>query len=200
MPNPQVKAFVHEITTPRVVFRIGAAADIVPESERLDGRRVLLIGAGHQHDLADRIAKSLGDRLAGRITEVAAHVPVPVARAAIDAARDLGADQLLSMSGGSATGLAKAVALELGVPILAVRTTYAGSEMSPIWRLTDARGKRTGRDARVLPRTVIYDPVGLDFSIWPGQLSWLGSPLSDLLGGLPGRTPPARLPDGSGPA
>ena len=95
MPNPQVKAFVHEITTPRVVFRIGAAADIVPESERLDGRRVLLIGAGHQHDLADRIAKSLGDRLAGRITEVAAHVPVPVARAAIDAARDLGAAQLL---------------------------------------------------------------------------------------------------------
>jgi hypothetical protein len=125
---------------------------------------------------------------------------VPVARAAIDAARDLGADQLLSMSGGSATGLAKAVALELGVPILAVRTTYAGSEMSPIWRLTDARGKRTGRDARVLPRTVIYDPVGLDFSIWPGQLSWLGSSLSDLLGSLPGRTPPARLPDGAGPA
>ena len=49
-----MKAFVHEITMPRVVFRIGAAADIVPESERLDGRRVVLIGAGHQRDLADR--------------------------------------------------------------------------------------------------------------------------------------------------
>ena len=121
-----MKAFVHEITMSRVVFRIGAAADIVPESERLDGRRVVLIGAGHQRDLADRVAKDLGARLAGRIGDVVQHVPVAVA---IDAARDLGTDQLLSIGGGSAVGLAKAIARELNQPILAVPTTYAGSDV-----------------------------------------------------------------------
>ena len=152
-----MKGFVHEITMPRIVFRIGAAADIATESVRLDGQRILLIGGGHERDLADRVARELGDRLAGRIGDVVQHVPVAVAHAAIDTARDLGIDQLLSIGGGSAVGLAKAIARELNLPILAVPTTYAGSEMSPIWGLTDARGKQTGRDAHVLPRTVIYD-------------------------------------------
>ena len=154
-----MKGFVHEITMPRIVFRIGAAADIATESVRLDGQRILLIGGGHERDLADRVARELGDRLAGRIGDVVQHVPVAVAHAAIDTARDLGIDQLLSIGGGSAVGLAKAVARELSLPILAVPTTYAGSEMSPIWGVTDARGKQTGRDSRVLPRTVIYDPA-----------------------------------------
>ena len=64
----------------------------------------------------------------------------------------------MAIGGGSATGLAKAVALETGLPVLAVPTTYAGSEMTSIWGLTDANGKTTGRDLRVLPRTVVYDP------------------------------------------
>ncbi|MEW3612147.1 iron-containing alcohol dehydrogenase, partial [Pseudomonas aeruginosa] len=60
--------------------------------------------------------------------------------------------------GGSTIGLGKAIALESGLPILAVPTTYAGSEMTPIWGLTEDRLKKTGRDTRVLPKTVIYDP------------------------------------------
>src|SRR5271166_2144980 len=44
------------------------------------------------------------------------------------------------------------------------------------------------------------DPVGLDYSIWPGQTSGLGSSLSDLVSRLPRRALPARLPDGAGPA
>jgi maleylacetate reductase len=55
--------------------------------------------------------------------------------------------------------LAKAIALECDVRIVAVPTTYAGSEMSPIWGISDEDGKRTGRDPRVLPRTVLYDPA-----------------------------------------
>ena len=54
--------------------------------------------------------------------------------------------------------MAKAVALERPVPIVAVPTTYAGSEVTPIYGLTGPEGKRTGRDPRVLPRTVVYDP------------------------------------------
>ena len=44
------------------------------------------------------------------------------------------------------------------MPIVAVPTTYAGSEMTPIYGITEGGVKRTGRDRKVLPRTVIYDP------------------------------------------
>jgi maleylacetate reductase len=70
----------------------------------------------------------------------------------------VGADCCVAVGGGSTVGLAKAIALTSGLPILAVPTTYAGSEMTPIWGLTAGGAKQTGRDARVLPRTVIYDP------------------------------------------
>jgi maleylacetate reductase len=86
------------------------------------------------------------------------HVPVEVAARARDLARDLGADGCVAVGGGSAVGLGKAVALEHGLPVVAVPTTYAGSEMTPVWGLTDEGGKRTGRDPRVLPRSVLYDP------------------------------------------
>ncbi|MDP9188747.1 MAG: maleylacetate reductase, partial [Actinomycetota bacterium] len=54
---------------------------------------------------------------------------------------------------------AKAIALVLGLPIVAVPTTYAGSEMTPIWGLTESGQKTTGRDLKVLPKLVVYDPA-----------------------------------------
>jgi alcohol dehydrogenase class IV len=86
------------------------------------------------------------------------HVPIETAREARDAARRLGADCAVAIGGGSTTGLGKAIALDSGLPILAIPTTYAGSEMTPIYGITEGGLKKTGRDARVLPRTVIYDP------------------------------------------
>jgi maleylacetate reductase len=64
----------------------------------------------------------------------------------------------VAVGGGSAVGLGKAIALEHGLPVIAVPTTYAGSEMTPVWGLTEGGAKRTGRDLRVLPRSVVYDP------------------------------------------
>jgi alcohol dehydrogenase class IV len=86
------------------------------------------------------------------------HVPIETARAARDEARRLGADCAVAIGGGSATGLGKAIALDSGLPILAIPTTYAGSEVTSIYGLTEGGVKKTGRDARVLPKTVIYDP------------------------------------------
>jgi alcohol dehydrogenase class IV len=63
----------------------------------------------------------------------------------------------VSIGGGSAIGLAKAVALRTGLPLLAVPTTYAGSEATPIWGITEGGRKITGRDRAVVPRTVLYD-------------------------------------------
>ena len=69
------------------------------------------------------------------------------------------ADCCVAIGGGSTTGLAKAIALVSTLPILAIPTTYAGSEMTPIWGITENGVKKTGRDPRVLPKTVLYDPA-----------------------------------------
>jgi maleylacetate reductase len=86
------------------------------------------------------------------------HVPIEVAEEARAEAAHLGADCCIAVGGGSTTGLAKAIALTSDLPIVSVPTTYAGSEMTPIWGLTQSGIKKTGRDPRVLPKTVIYDP------------------------------------------
>jgi maleylacetate reductase len=86
------------------------------------------------------------------------HVPLQTAEAARAAAKSLNADCCIAIGGGSTIGLAKAIALDCGLPILAVPTTFSGSEMTPVWGLTEGGIKTTGRDVRVLPKTVIYDP------------------------------------------
>jgi maleylacetate reductase len=145
----------------RVVFGAGSLDDVAREGAAL-GARVLLIAGRHEDAAADVVAEQLrsqrGAECVGRLRKVTQHVPVQVAADAVAQTRELGAEVIIAVGGGSATGLAKAVALETGLPMLAVPTTYAGSEMTPIWGLTDGQGKTTGRDARVLPRTVVYDP------------------------------------------
>jgi alcohol dehydrogenase class IV len=87
------------------------------------------------------------------------HVPIEIAQAAREEAQRLGADCCIAIGGGSTTGLGKAIALTSSLPILAIPTTYAGSEMTPIWGITEAGKKTTGRDPRVLPKTVLYEPA-----------------------------------------
>ena len=105
------------------------------------------------------MAKALGARCAGSYGKAAMHVPVEIAEDARRAARELGADCCVTVGGGSTTGLGKAIALTSALPILAVPTTYAGSEMTPIYGITEGGAKKTGRDVRVLPKAVIYDPT-----------------------------------------
>ena len=76
----------------------------------------------------------------------------------VNTPKAVGADCAVAIGGGSTIGLGKAIALESAIPIMAVPTTYAGSEMTPIYGITEAGLKKTGKDARVLPRTVLYDP------------------------------------------
>jgi alcohol dehydrogenase class IV len=161
---PTVPAFVHDALPGRVVFGVGTVRHLGEEVDRLGARRVLAI-AGKR--AVDALVEGLGHRWAASFTDVQQHVPVETAARAVAAAAAAGADCLVAMGGGSATGLAKAVALEHGAPIVAVPTTYAGSEVTPIYGLTGPEGKRTGRDPRVLPRTVIYDPA-LTVGLPPG--------------------------------
>lgn len=155
----QVQPFVYDALPGRVVFANGAFDRVSEELERLGVSRVLLIADRSGRAWADRLTETLGTNLGGRIDDVRVHVPIERAKAARALAVESAADVVVTIGGGSATGLGKAVALEIPVPILAVPTTYAGSEMTPIWGLTEGTRKTTGRDPRVQPRTVVYDPV-----------------------------------------
>jgi alcohol dehydrogenase class IV len=151
--------FVYDHTSPRVVYGAGSLERLEDEVERLGARRALILSTPGQAAQAEALAARLGTRAAGIYPKAVMHVPIEVARAAQDEARRFGADCAVAIGGGSTVGLGKAIALDSGLPIIAVPTTYAGSEMTPIYGLTEGGTKRTGRDARVLPRTVIYDPA-----------------------------------------
>jgi maleylacetate reductase len=153
-----VRPFTYEALPGRVVFGVGSFDRAPDEIERFGASRTLLIADSSSAAWADRLADELGSRLAARIDDVRQHVPIERAEEARALARSSRADLVVTLGGGSATGLGKAVALELPLPILAIPTTYAGSEMTPIWGLTRGARKETGRDPRVQPRTVIYDP------------------------------------------
>jgi len=192
------RSFVHEGLPGRIVFGAGSRTRIADELDLLGVRRVLLIAASDLEALAGEVATMLGDRVAGRFADVQEHVPASVADQARTVGAAVGADALLSIGGGSSTGTAKAVALTTGLPVVCVPTTYAGSEVTPVWGMTQNGRKRTGTDPRVLPRLVIYDPE-LTYGLPPALASasalnamahcvdalWAPrrSPISDLVAG-----------------
>ncbi|GAA2490101.1 maleylacetate reductase [Streptomyces longisporus] len=148
--------FIHETLPQRVVFAPGAApAAVAAEVAALKATQVMLVAAPAVAALADRLAADLP--VAVRHHEVVMHVPVDVAERARKAATKGAVDALVCVGGGSTTGLAKAVALTTGLPIVAVPTTYAGSEATNVWGLTEGEVKTTGVDPRVLPRSIVYD-------------------------------------------
>jgi maleylacetate reductase len=141
------------------VFACGALERIGAEAERLAMARALVVATpGSGARLGRRVVELLAARAAGLHAQAAVHVPKTVAEAGVAAACAIKADGLVAVGGGAAIGLAKAIALQMGSPILAVPTTYSGSEATPIFGTTDGERKITGRDARVLPRVILYDP------------------------------------------
>jgi maleylacetate reductase len=150
--------FVYEALPSRVIFGVGSLDKLPEEVDRLGATKALVLCTPEQRATGIHIAERLGTRAAGLFDQAAMHVPLDIAQAAREEARRLHADCCVAIGGGSTTGLAKAIALTSNLPILAIPTSYAGSEMTPIWGLTESGRKTTGRDARVLPKTVIYDP------------------------------------------
>ncbi len=142
----------------RVVFGAGSRRRLADEADRAGAERNLVIASIAEELLADELSKLLGDRVVGRFSDVVQHVPIAKAEEARAMVRDTAADTVVTIGGGSATGLGKAIAMEIDVVQIAVPTTYAGSEMTTIWGLTDGDHKMTGKDARVKPAVVVYDP------------------------------------------
>ena len=151
----------------RVVFGDGALDLVGEELERAGFSRAFLIGGSGRRGVVDRLKEQLAARLAGSFAVAVQHVPEALVALAGACVAERDPDCLVAVGGGSTIGLAKAVAVASGLPVVAVPTTYSGSEMTPIWGSTGAEGKRTGRDARAAPVLVVYDPL-LTLDLPPG--------------------------------
>ncbi|HWI38083.1 MAG TPA: maleylacetate reductase, partial [Burkholderiales bacterium] len=140
----------------RVVFGPGRAAELAAEVERLGAKRPLLISTPGRAAMVRGVAKNLD--VAGVFDQAVMHTPLAVVEAAREMARSANADSCIAIGGGSTIGFGKAIALSSSLPVIAVPTTYSGSEMTTIWGISEGGGKKVGRDPKVLPKVVIYDP------------------------------------------
>lgn len=143
----------------RVVFGAGACERIVQDIESLGVKHVQTVSTAGRKVAATALAERLGALSAGVSPIAREHVPVETVAEGRRALERSGADAVLAFGGGSAIGLAKALALSGGVSVIAVPTTYSGSEMTPIYGMTEGGEKKTGRDERVRPTLVVYDPT-----------------------------------------
>src|SRR5438067_1452274 len=162
------------LNAPRVLFGRGAIDRVGAEAEAL-GQRVLFVCTpslkASRH--AARVRASLGDRLVAEFAGVEPHVPREIVDAARALAQQQKVDVVVVLGGGSAMGVGKGVVFrdhpEAGPApaLIAIPTTYAGSEMTPVFGSTNrAEGRKSvRRDPAVLPKLVIYDPqITLDLS------------------------------------
>lgn len=145
----------------RVLFGSGVISQLPSELSSKHFTRPLLLTTPEQVQQGQSIAKLLPS-IAGIFSEAAMHTPTDVTERAIQRAKDVNADCLIAIGGGSTTGLGKAVSIWTGLYQIVVATTYAGSEMTPILGETEGGMKTTRVDPKIQPDVVIYD---VDFTL-----------------------------------
>lgn len=144
--------------TERIVrFGAGSFGSLGEVAAELGVRRLLVVTTRRGAEAATGLAVS------GVFAGVRPHVPVESVREAAALARELHADGLVALGGGSAVDTAKAVVVELlpevEARVVAVPTTYAGAEWTPYFGVLLAPGsKGGGSDERARPVAAIYDP------------------------------------------
>jgi maleylacetate reductase len=153
-----IEPFSVDLLFRRVVFGRGSLEGIREAVSELGVARVHVIAGGAAVNAGDRASALLRDLVVGIFGTVRQHVPEELAVEATSTVRGSGADGVVALGGGSAIGLGKVVAVELEIPLIAIPTTYSGSEMTAVYGITAER-KVTRRDIRALPKLVIYDPT-----------------------------------------
>ncbi|WP_262695675.1 maleylacetate reductase [Kordiimonas aquimaris] len=141
-----------------IVFGAGALARLPGELDKLGMKRALVLTTPNQTDSGETVLDLLDDRAAGLFDQCVMHVPQQTVTAASVRARELGADCTVALGGGSTTGLGKALAVQMNLPNIVIPTSYAGSEMTNIWAITDEGRKVTARDNEAVPTLTLYDP------------------------------------------
>ena len=165
------RTFTYQGSAAHIVFGAGRSETAGEWVEKLDCRRALVLSTPHQEADAEKLAEKLGPLAAGVFPGAVMHTPVDVTQTAMEAVRDSGADCVVSLGGGSTTGLGKAIAYRTDLPQIVIPTTYAGSEVTSILGQTEGGRKTTVKDPKILPEVVIYDatlttglPVGLSIT------------------------------------
>lgn len=143
----------------RIVFGKGKISEAGDWLRKAGKSRALVLSTPHQKGDAERLAKNLGGLAVGVFAGAAMHTPVDVTEQAMKVIAEAGADSVVSLGGGSTTGLGKAIAYRTDLLQLVIPTTYAGSEVTNILGQTEGGRKTTVRDAKILPEIVIYDPA-----------------------------------------
>lgn len=159
---------VFNATPARIVFGAGSSAQVAAEVKRLGATRALVVSTPGRSVMARAVVDALGAQCVGLLPEAISQVPIEMARRGQARARELRTDCLISVGGGASIGMGKAIALELAVPIIAIPTTYSGSEMTGFCGITIEGVKRMHQSLRMLASCVIFDPeltVGLPIPV-----------------------------------
>ena len=141
-----------------IVFGAGSLQQLPEQLDKLGYGRAVVLVTPQQVAQGQKIMDLLGDRAVSLFDQAVMHVPATTVEQAIEEVQRVNADCSVSIGGGSTTGLGKALALKLDLPNIVIPTTYAGSEMTNIWGITDNDRKVTGRDNKVVPTLTLYDP------------------------------------------
>ncbi|MEO9341037.1 maleylacetate reductase [Mesorhizobium sp. SB112] len=149
---------VYNVTPPRIVFGAGTRQRVADEVARLGGKRAVVLSTPGRHRMAQDVADNLGAACVGLLPQAVSQVPIELARQGRVKVRELEGDCLVSVGGGASIGLGKGISLELGIPIVAIPTTYSGSEMTGFCGITIDGVKRMHSSLNMLASTVIYDP------------------------------------------
>src|SRR6266702_3137135 len=166
-----------------VIFGPGSIARLGEAINRFGWRHVMLCSSGslRRDGSIAAVENALGERLVGIYERTKSYVPDFQVAEVLELAEQHEVDALIGMGGGSPLGLAKAVSFALEekrgevaipttsslaqplAPIVAIPTTYAGSEMTPVYGVTrevdGVARKLTVTNAKITPKLVIYDPV-----------------------------------------
>ena len=165
-----------------VIFGAGSLKQLAEAIERF-GRKRFMLCTNHSMRVAghvDSVETILGERLVAVFDHVHPHVQDVQVNEILVVADEKNADAFIGMGGGSPIGMAKAVAAMLekkrtdqskssvssidqaAFPVLAIPSTYAGSEMTPVYGITHTHEnpprKVTVSDPKSMPKLVIYDP------------------------------------------
>ncbi len=166
-----------------IIFAAGSVARLRDAVEHFHMRRLMLCTTGSLRRAGHikLVEEALGSRLVAVFEHVQPHVPDFQVAEALELASEKEIDALIGMGGGSPIGMAKAVSLALEekrpgeparaafpidqplIPVVAIPTTYAGSEMTPTFGITyhndGVTRKVTLTDAKITPKLVMYDPL-----------------------------------------
>jgi len=124
-----------------------------------DYQKVMVIATERLAKYVEPLKTALGSAQVTWFSKVVQHIPESLVSEATIFREKQHPDIIVAIGGGSAIGLAKAMALEKYIPQVVIPTTFSGSEQTNIYGISAGGVKKTGRDDKVLPGIVIYDPA-----------------------------------------